>query len=64
MKNWQKKKIETLNLQKIRWKEIVKKNWNDVVNAVSSDSFIKLILLQTAQKAKVYSSLSESGLCI
>ena len=45
------KKIETLTLQKIRWKEIVKKekNWNDV-NAVSSVSFIEFILLQIAQR--------------
>ena len=45
------KKIETLTLQKIRWKEIVKKekNWNDV-NEVSSVSFIEFILLQIAQR--------------
>ena len=45
------KKIETLTLQKIRWKEIVKKekNWNDV-NAVSSVCFIEFILLQIAQR--------------
>lgn len=56
--------FETLDLQKIRWKEVVLKKRNDVVKAVSLDSLIKFILLQIAQKQKYISSLSESGLCV
>ena len=57
--------FETLNLQKIRWKGIVKKKWNGVVNAVSADSLMKFILLQTAQKKQKHiSTLSESRLCV